>query len=124
MSWINDLFGSKPLSAEQAANVASKTSAIASIVGTAGNTALSAIDASKRRKIEANLANLSSQQQAKLQAEMLKAQSANERLRIILDYSAKAQQPKSAGTTTTIVLVSVGVVFVVTLGVFLYMRKK
>ena len=68
---------------------------IVGAVGTAGQLALGAIDASKRREMEFALANLDSRQKAELAKKIQSEQSAEARLKILTDTVAQIQIEKN-----------------------------
>ena len=64
---------------------------IATILGAVGTAGVQAVDASKRRKIEAGLATLNAQEQKELQEKTLKAQTQQAKLQLIEDITKNTE---------------------------------
>jgi len=91
-------------------------SAIVAGVGTAG---VQAVDASKRRKLEAGLASLNAQEQKDLQEKTLRAQTQQAKLKLIEDAIAKKRKEKYIPYYIGGALLVIGIV-----GAIIYFKKK
>jgi 1-deoxy-D-xylulose 5-phosphate reductoisomerase len=92
---------------------------IATILGAVGTAGVQAVDASKRRKIEAGLATLNAQEQKELQEKTLKAQTQQAKLQLIEDSIAKKRREKYIPYYIGGGLLVVGII-----GAIVYFKKK
>jgi hypothetical protein len=92
---------------------------VGAIVAGLGSAGVQAIDASKRRKLEAGLAELNAQEQKDLQEKTLRAQSQQAKLQLIEDAIAKKRKEKYIPYYIGGALLVVGII-----GAVVYFKKK
>jgi hypothetical protein len=92
---------------------------IGAIVAGLGSAGVQAVDASKKRKLEAGLAVLNAQEQRDLQEKTLRAQTQQAKLQLIEDAIAKKRREKYIPYYIGGALLVVGVI-----GAIIYFKKK
>ena len=92
---------------------------IGAIVAGVGSAGVQAVDASKRRKLEAGLAVLNAQEQRDLQEKTLRAQTQQAKLQLIEDAIAKKRREKYIPYYIGGALLLVGII-----GAIVYFKKK
>lgn len=102
--------------------------AAAQAVGQIGQTVATIADDSKRRKVELALSRLSSDEQKKLNQQLTRTQSKNERLALLVSeinkYEIERQKTQSSKQTrNAIIVVGASLVFLITI-VLLVRNKK
>lgn len=92
---------------------------IGAIVAGLGSAGVQAVDASKKRKLEAGLAQLNAQEQRDLQEKTIRAQSQQAKLQLIEDAIAKKRREKYIPYYIGGALLLVGII-----GAIVYFKKK
>ena len=92
---------------------------IGAIVTGLGSAGVQAVDASKKRKIEAGLATLNAQEQKDLQEKTLRAQTQQAKLQLIEDAIAKKRREKYIPYYIGGALLVIGII-----GAVMYFKKK
>ena len=92
---------------------------IGAIVAGLGSAGVQAVDASKKRKIEAGLATLNAQEQKDLQEKTLRAQTQQAKLQLIEDAIAKKRREKYIPYYIGGALLVIGII-----GAVMYFKKK
>lgn len=92
---------------------------IGAIVAGLGSAGVQAVDASKKRKIEAGLATLNAKEQKDLQEKTLRAQTQQAKLQLIEDAIAKKRREKYIPYYIGGALLVIGII-----GAVMYFKKK
>lgn len=92
---------------------------IGAIVAGLGSAGVQAVDASKKRKIEAGLGTLNAQEQKDLQEKTLRAQTQQAKLQLIEDAIAKKRREKYIPYYIGGALLVIGII-----GAVMYFKKK
>jgi hypothetical protein len=92
---------------------------VTAIIGQVGTNVVQGIDASKRRKLDAGLAQLNAQEQKDLQEKTLRAQTQQAKFQLIEDAIAKKRREKYIPYYIGGGLLVVGII-----GAIIYFKKK